>query len=228
VRGRRVLLPLPPALPSAALPSAISPLLFASTGAIRAWRVLHASERARDVLSIIEIESAAGMRPWLVTAADDHGSPSLLKTWQHVRRWRHILLETDPAWSGDIVHAHSFASGMAAVRNSPAVVYDLAGFIEQPADSRGEPPPWLARSFRVAEQFVLVRAGAVVVHTSELLERVLARGLDPAGVFLVEPFLPPTQAAHAYDRIYLHAYTRRKRSRGHLFPPGLQPAAACL
>ncbi len=219
----------PPVLPRGVPPSPIRTLLAGGFGEIRAWRVLHASERARDALSIIEIQSAAGMRPWLVTAVCDHGSPSLLKMWQRVRHWRRAILETEPAWNGDIVHAHSFASGMAAVRNCSAVVYELAAFIEESAaDPQLELHSWLAHSFRVAEQFVLGRSGAVVVCTPQMLERVLGRGLDPAAVFLVEPLLPPAQAAHTYDRIYRCAHERRKRNTRRLFPPGLQPIAACL
>ncbi len=221
-------IPPPLALPSTALPSPIPQPVCIEAGEIRAWRVLHASERARDVLSIIEIQSAAGMRPWLVTSACDQREPSLLTTWQHVRHWRRTIQETDPAWNGDIVHAHSFASGMAAVRNCPAVVYDLVAFVEQSGDCGVEQHSWLARSFRVAEDFVLARAGAVVVHTPEMLERVLHRGIDPGGVFLVEPLLPPQQAARSYDRIYRCAYGRRKRNHGRLFPPGLQPVAVCF
>ncbi len=216
--------------PRAVLPSPIQPTLASDLGEIRAWHVLHASERARDALSVIEIQSAAGMRPWLVTAVCDHGSPSLLKMWQHVRHWRRAILETEPGWYGDIVHAHSFASGMAAVRNCPAVVYELSEFIEESAAADGqlELHSWLARSFRVAEQFVLARAGAVVVRTPEMLERVLCRGLDPATVFLVDPLLPPAQATRTYDRIYRCAYERKKGNMRRLFPPSLQPVAACL
>ncbi len=216
-------IPVPPALPGA------SPGRRAGDE-IRPWRVLHASERARDALSVIEIQSAAGMRPWLVTAARDQHSPSLIGMWQHVRFWRGIIAETESSWNGDVVHAHSFASGMAAVRNCSAVVYEVSTFIEESpaADRQDEPHSWLLRSFHVAEQFVFARAGTVVVHTPEMRERVLRRGVDPDGVFVIEPLLAAMQAAHTYDRIYRHAYERRKRDQRRILPPALMPIAACL
>jgi hypothetical protein len=220
---------MPYALASAALHSPVPDHPTRATREIRAWGVLHVSERARDALSLIEIQSAAGMHPWLLTAAHDCSTASLLTTWQHVREWRRIILETEPTWNGDIVHAHSFASGMAAVRNCAAVVYDLSAFVEGiSGEAHLELNSWLARSFRVAEQFVIARAAAVVVHTPEMLQRVLRRGADPAGAFLVDPLLPPAETARAYDRIYRHAYELRKRPNGRGYPPGLQPVAACL
>jgi hypothetical protein len=222
-------IPAPPALSNAALPSPLPVPTAGVATEIRAWRVLHASERARDVLSLIEIQSAAGMRPWLVTAAHDRATPSLLNTWQHVREWRRIIVETEPTWNGDLVHAHSFASGMAAVRNCAAVVYDVSALVEESSrEAQAELNSWLARSFRVAEQFVIARAAAVVVHTPDMLQLVLRRGADPAGTFLLQPLLPPAKTARAYDRIYRHAYELRKRTHGRILPPGLQPVAACL
>jgi len=79
---------------------------------------------------------------------------------------------------------------MAAVRNCPAVVYDLEDFIEQQAgDNAGH--SWLARSFRAAEQFVLTRAGAVVVHSAAAYNGVLERGAAPETAFVVPTPLAP-------------------------------------
>src|SRR5215472_5287546 len=140
----------------------------------RAWRVIHACEHARDVLPVVEGQVSAGMRPFIVTPQgagtaelylsskrqEDQRSLSLLRSWQDVRNWRKSLLDCTPETSSDLVHAHSFAAGMAGVRSCPCVVYDLRGCIEEMAISAGlcEPGSWMGRSFRVAEQFVLSRA----------------------------------------------------------------------
>jgi hypothetical protein len=67
------------------------------------------------------------------------------------------------------------------------VVYDLNACIEEMAIAAGlcEPGSWMGRSFRVAEQFVLSRAAAVIVHSIGLKEAALERGAPPDGVFLV-------------------------------------------
>src|SRR5437016_13438260 len=137
----------------------------------RGWHVIHACEYVRDVQEVVEAQLAAGMFPYVITASGNSQSetddrPSLLQSWQGVRNWRKNLDESVPAtWPGKqetIVHAHSFTAGMAAVRGENPAVYDVREFVEeQAADS-----PWLKRSFRTAEQFVLTRAAAVVVHGS--------------------------------------------------------------
>lgn len=167
----------------------------------RNWRVIHACEYARDVLTVVEGQVAAGMRPYIVTP---HGagsaelylaqknleqpqSLSLLRAWQDVRNWRKSLLECDPESSADLVHAHSFASGMAGVRNFSCVVYDSASCIEELAISAGqcEKGSWMGRSFRVAEQFIFTRAEAVIVHSSGMKAAVEERGAQPESVFLI-------------------------------------------
>ncbi len=110
-----------------------------------AWRVIHACEYARDVLPVVEGQIAAGMRPYIVTPQgagsaelylarpnqEQARSFSLLRSWQDVRNWRKSILECDPETSADLVHAHAFAAGMAAVRSCGCVVYDLTGCIEE-------------------------------------------------------------------------------------------------
>src|SRR5262249_46726067 len=73
----------------------------------RAWRVIHACERARDVLPVVEGQVSAGMRPFIVTPqgggkaelylAGKRQEPpptlSLLRAWQDVRNWRKSLLD---------------------------------------------------------------------------------------------------------------------------------------
>ncbi|HEY2499605.1 MAG TPA: glycosyltransferase [Candidatus Angelobacter sp.] len=171
------------------------------TGRTKVWRVIHACEYARDVLPVVEGQVAVGMRPYIVTPLgagsaelyltggnqDQPRSFSLLRSWQDVRNWRKSLLDCAPETTSDIVHAHCFAAGMAAVRSCNCVVYDLDACIEEMAIAAGlcEPGSWMGRSFRVAEQFVLSRAAAVIVHSQGLKEAALERGAPPEGIFLV-------------------------------------------
>src|SRR5215467_13522094 len=170
-------------------------------GRIKIWRVLHACEYARDVLPVVEGQVALGMRPFIVTpqgagsaelylSGGNHDQPrslSLLRSWQDVRNWRKSLLDCAPETTADMVHAHCFAAGMAAVRNCSCVVYDLNACIEEMAIAAGlcEPGSWMGRSFRVAEQFVLSRAAAVIVHSIGLKEAALERGAPSENIFLV-------------------------------------------
>jgi glycosyltransferase involved in cell wall biosynthesis len=170
-------------------------------GRAKVWRVIHACEYARDVLPVVEGQVAVGMRPFIVTPQgagtaelylsggnqDQPRSLSLLRSWQDVRNWRKSLLDCAPETTSDLVHAHCFAAGMAAVRNCSCVVYDLNACIEELAISARlcEPGSWMGRSFRVAEQFVLSRAAAVIVHSLGLKEAALERGAPPDSVFLV-------------------------------------------
>ena len=167
----------------------------------RNWRIIHACEYARDVLPVVEGQVAAGMRPYIVTpqgagaaefylAKRDLEQPdtlSLLRAWQDVRNWRKSLLECDPENSADLVHTHSFPSGMAAVRNLSCVVYDLSACIEELAISAGQcdPGSWMGRSFRVAEQFILSRAKAIIVHSTSMKDAVEERGAAAENVFVI-------------------------------------------
>jgi hypothetical protein len=170
-------------------------------GRTKVWRVIHACEYARDVLPVVEGQVAVGMRPFIVTPQgagtaelylsggnqDQPRSLSLLRSWQDVRNWRKSLLDCAPETTSDLVHAHCFAAGMAAVRSCSCVVYDLGACIEEMAIPAGlcESGSWMGRSFRVAEQFVLSRAAAVIVHSLGLKEAALERGAPPDAVFLV-------------------------------------------
>jgi glycosyltransferase involved in cell wall biosynthesis len=179
---------------------------------IRNWRVIHACEYARDVLPVVEGQVMAGMRPYIVTPQgagsaelylskkDQEQRPvlSLLRAWHDVRNWRKSLLECDPETTADVVHAHSFAAGMTAVRGFPCVVYDLCACIEDWAIASGQCDhgSWMGRSFRVAEQFVLSRAQAVVVHSPGMKRAVAERGAPHEAVFVIpepldfEPEIP--------------------------------------
>jgi hypothetical protein len=211
-----------------------------SNAEVRPWNVIHACTQARDILPLLDVQVSAGMRPFLVTPhgsgtpdlylrdAEENTKPaSLLTAWNDVRQWRRSLLGADPDHSAEIVHAHSFSSGMAAVRNFGAVVYDLHGCVEELAMGAGqcEADSWLARSFRVAEQFILTRASAIVTHTSVMRDSVLERGAPRENVFVVllpdewgesaeNPLKNDTfrqTLAHRYNSIYQHAHTNRKK-----------------
>jgi hypothetical protein len=237
--------PAHPTLPMApGEPNPLPSLQGSATRAIRSWRVLHACERAAPLASVMEIQVAAGMRPSLLLPdglverdkwhardpGDASARKSLLGAWHDVRHWRRAILEADPHHLSEIVHAHTFAAGMAAVRNCPAVVYDLTGFVEELANGSGhaEGYSWLGRSFRVAEQFVLARAGAVIVHTRDVYTGALRRGVAPENVFMIERLLAPAPAAEKYDAAYRHAFSRRRGTDSHLLGSRLQPITACL
>src|SRR3954462_1942440 len=207
----------------------------------RPWNVVHACSQVRDILPLVDVQVSAGMKPFLVTPLGS-GTPdlylrrteenakatSLLSAWNDVRQWRRSLLEADPGQTAEIVHAHSFASGMAGVRNFSAVVYDMNGCVEEMATAAGqcEAHSWIARSFRVAEQFILARASAIITHSSVVRDAVLDRGAPKENVFVV--LLPQDweneaadpmknegfrQAlARRYDGIYQHAHANKRKS----------------
>ncbi len=183
-------------------PGPLTPGSDEQRSAVRAWRILHACESVDCVLPVAELQRNAGMRPTVVlpTGAvplerlpEQSGlepRTSLLTAWNNVRNWRKVLLETDPACDSEIVHAHSFSSGMAGVRNCPAVVYQLSSFIEdlateQQGKTAAESATWLSRSFRVAEQFVLTRAAAVVVSSNSMRNAAIERGTPQDCVFVI-------------------------------------------
>ena len=167
----------------------------------RNWRVIHACEYARDVLPVVEGQVAAGMQPYIVTpcgsgsaevylsakTAEQPRPLSLIRSWQDVRGWRKSILDCDPENSADLVHAHTFAAGMAAVRSCSSVVYDFQDCIDELAmvAKQAGPGSWMGRSFRAAEQFILSRAGAVIVHSLGMKEAARERGAPQANIFLI-------------------------------------------
>jgi glycosyltransferase involved in cell wall biosynthesis len=180
------------------------PVVAVSSAAVRPWSVMHATDDVRQVLELAEAQRGLGMRPVLVTPAgygsielylrerhEEERSVSLLGTWQEVRQWRKSLGDCGAAAAMEIVHAHCFAAGMSGVRNWPVVVYDLSGFVEQDAEADQQ---WLARSLRVAEQFVLARAEAVVVHRTSQRAKALERGAPAEHLFVVPEALPREEA----------------------------------
>ena len=183
----------------------------------RAWHVIHACEYARDVEGIVEAQIAAGMFPYVVTALgkskkDAPDQASLMQAWQGVRTWRKQLDEcAPPAWpiASAILHAHAFTAGMSAVRGKSPAVYDVRAFVEEQAAGAGQcsEASWLSRSFRTAEQFVLTRAAAVVVHGNSMRSRCLERGVDNQDIFVVPdpvPVLPSSGDICVQDANWLH------------------------
>ena len=163
---------------------------------LRAWKALHACNAYEPISSVVEAQSSSGMLPDVVTP---YGPPvpgvgSLLQVWKSVRNWRRMLLESPAAASCEIVHAHCFPAGMAAVRKFPAVVYELEQFIE---DQCGHPARAgrrrSARILKAAERFVLSRSAAVVVRTQSVRQELLQRGAAAEHIFVIPRPLPTAE-----------------------------------
>src|ERR1051326_6214823 len=126
---------------------------------IRAWEVVHACDFARDIADVVEAQINAGMRPYLLTVgADMPAKPSILQAWLDVRRWKKAFDESGAHTTPQLIHAHSFSSGMAAVRMGACLVYDLRQDMEERLTASGNVGVWLKSSFRTAEQFVISQA----------------------------------------------------------------------
>ena len=201
------------------------------------WIVIHACELARDVLPLLEGQLAAGMRPSLLTPTgavattaflespkpESLSSISLLHTWNHVREWRSLMNESAAESSSEILHAHSFSSGMAAVRASSCVVYQLKQPAEKMAAAAGHchENSWIARSFRVAEQFVLTRAAAVVVHDHAQRLACLERGVNAGNTFLIPEPIEHNLLESNPERQWLIESSRAGSETVFLLVPGL-------
>lgn len=211
--------PLPPAR-RASREGALRPREAASSKTtLKKWHVVHACEYARDVVDLVDAQIAAGMQTYVVTrqvgaiAAEagtaSHGQPSsLMQAWQDVRLWRKQLESYAAPISPlvrQVVHGHSFSSGMAAARSNAASIYDLDAFVEDYAIAAGQctEKSWLARSFRAAEQFVLGRSGAIVVHSSRMKEACVQRGADPSNFFVIPPPMSSLPVSLTADRDWL-------------------------
>jgi hypothetical protein len=168
----------------------------------RKWDVIHACDNARQVADLLDAQATANIRAYVLSRPRVAGD-SLLQSWNEVRRWRTQLDENcgEPPFdsAGMLIHAHSFTAGMAAIRGDLPAVYDVEAFIEERFTERS----WLVRSFRAAEQFVLVQAAAVVVHSEHMKQVCITRGLDAERAFLiphVAPLMPDPAAADAFRR----------------------------
>lgn len=186
----------------------------------RKWHVVHACEYARDVVDLVDAQIAAGMQTYVVTrqvgaltapaGTAAHGQPgSLMQAWQDVRLWRKQLESYAAPISPlaqQVVHAHSFSSGMAAARSNAASVYDMETFVEDYAIAAGQcaERSWLARSFRAAEQFVFARTGAIVIHSSRLKAECEKRGVDPLNLFVIPDPIASVPVSLTADREWLN------------------------
>jgi glycosyltransferase involved in cell wall biosynthesis len=171
--------------------------------AVKPWQVLHACEKASTISALIEAETSVGMNPHVLSRElwkPESQSLSLLTTWNDVRDWRHALNQAEALHPVQIVHAHSFASAMAGVRGSSPLVYDFAYPLDEADPDRSHPGPWLLRSFRVAEQFALSRASAVVAHSQTMAKIAHDRGAASANIFRIHPPFQPkaTEVDHAW------------------------------
>ncbi len=196
-----------PPLPPSVLPALAGRADFSAAPdrPIRRWSVLHACDSPSEVLPVAAAQLEAGMRPSLMTAdgalnfisACDGArrnndkrphstTSSLVHTWQDVRRWRNLVgAETLPP---EILHAHCFSAAMAGTRTDSPLVYDFRapmGAARAGDVPSTRPGPWLLRSLRVAEQFALTRAAAVVVHTQATWSQALERGVEAEHLFLI-------------------------------------------
>jgi hypothetical protein len=210
---------------------------FPSKREVRAWEVVHACDFARDIADVVEAQINAGMRPYLLTVgADTAAKPSIVQAWQDVRRWKKAFDESGAHTTPQLIHAHSFSSGMAAVRMGACLVYDMRQSMEERLAANGEPGVWLKSSFRTAEQFVLAQAAAIATHSSSVREACIERGVAPENVFMIPdpveldvddlksmPELQiariratrsPQRIAEMYDDLYRYAYIKRRLGSG--------------
>jgi hypothetical protein len=202
--------------------------------------VLHAipAEITGSMFPLVEAQQHAGMRPFVLGRksglidveggpSEPTGSGSLLRSWRYVREWKKQL--DSYCYGGlEIVHAHCFSAGMAAVRRPGAVVYDLRVCVEELVlAERSSERSWLARSLQTAEQFVLARAGAVIVHSRQMLEHCRSRGLAEESLFLVPESvhaglrLRSRSVVRTYDLAYRHAFAHQRTPGGENMGGGL-------
>jgi glycosyltransferase involved in cell wall biosynthesis len=203
----------------------------------RPWNVVHACEWAREILPLLEGQLTVGMRPSLLTPGGyglastfvearrraDFPQVSLMQMWNHVREWRRLLNDSAAESSAEIVHAHSFAAGMAAVRGDSGVVYQLKQTVDKLAIASGNyaANSWLIRSFRVAEQFVLTRAAAVVVDSHSQRLACLERGVGAGNVFLIPEPVATDVLDSTPDRPWLEAIAGGRTDTVFFLIPGL-------
>jgi glycosyltransferase involved in cell wall biosynthesis len=166
---------------------------LAGSDPVKPWRVLHVCETASTIATVAEAQSDAGMQPKLLAREYWRDDPvhrlSLLTAWNDVRDWRHALNEAEALSNIQLVHAHTFASAMAGVRGALPVIYDFYFPLEDIAEQQAHNNPWLLRSFRVAEQFALSHASAVVTHSTAMSTIAHDRGASAKNIFVIpQPF----------------------------------------
>jgi len=160
---------------------------------LRPWKPLHACNGYESIRAVLEAQSFSGMFPEMVAPPHGRARPdkgSLWQTWVSVNRWRRLLRECPAAASCELVHAHCFAAGMAAVRTFPTVVYELEQFIEEPGGRAAATRRTRRRILRAAEWFALSRSAAIVVRSESLRRQLLRRGAAAEHVFVIPRPLP--------------------------------------
>ena len=119
---------------------------------------------------------------------------SLLQAWSSVRSWRRIRWKCTAAASCEIVHAHCFAAGMAAVRSSLRSFTNWSNSSKTKADTRlGANAVMSARILKSAEWFTLSRSAAIVVRTQSVRRELLRRGAAAEHVFVIPHPLPTAE-----------------------------------
>ena len=178
--------------------AAVPPLFPDTAGAnsagpsrhVRRWNVTHACDSAECILPLTDAQAEVGMGPALLTPTgwfnkSESSAPaprvSLIHAWREVRHWRGLFDEHGIGAPAEILHAHCFSAGMAALRAGLTLVYDFS----EPVGSGASAGPWLTGSLRVAEGFVLSRAAAVVVHTQRMWDLALTQGVRAEDLFLI-------------------------------------------
>jgi glycosyltransferase involved in cell wall biosynthesis len=121
---------------------------------------------------------------------------SLVHAWRGVRQWRSLFETESVGFAGEVLHAHCFSAGMAGVRAGLPVVYDF----REPVGTGANAGPWLTRSLRIAEGFVLSRAAAVVVHSQRMWDVAVAQGVRTEDLFHVPDPVPPVPPTVAVAR----------------------------
>ena len=102
---------------------------------------LHLTDDPLRIAALTTSLSASRIRPRIATGrgvvtqlaplCEAQGAASWQTAWGQVPRWREVLLSAQKEASCEVVHAHTFTAGMAAVRNFHCVVYELEDFIEK-------------------------------------------------------------------------------------------------
>jgi glycosyltransferase involved in cell wall biosynthesis len=194
---------------------------------LRRWQVTHACDVSDALLPVVQAQLEAGMRAAFLTpdsvapaafvAPADfvapassrlsrrHPAAGILQGFRDLRRWQR-LLAADALAATEILHAHCFAAAMAAVLGDHPAVYDFHASVARVSD------PCTLRLLRVAENFALMRAAAVVVHSRAMWAEALRRGVCTEDLFLVPDPVEPqcgtralacADVAHAASRVQL-------------------------
>lgn len=117
--------------------------------------------------------------------------PAGLREWREICALERRIIEVHREWPFDIVHAHSPAlNGLAAARAAAKLglpfVYEIRAFWEDAAvgNGTGNEGSLKYRLTRALENHVVARADRVAVICEGLRSDLVARGFDPAKIFV--------------------------------------------